>query len=114
MKRHLAAGSFLLAISLLAQAGPAIQHVQKPIGDQAVKLPLLSGFSPACEENAQIAERAQLMTPKTSVFLTCFVESGKWRSFIAGKSTDLYPYIAVVVQAPTTGGNFSPEQFEKL
>lgn len=114
MRRHHLAGVAVLATSLLAQAGPSNQHVEKPIGDRVVKLPLLSGFSPACEENSQIAQRAQLMTPKTSVFLTCFVDVGKWRNFVAGRSTDLYPYIAATVQAPIQGGNFSPEEFEKL
>ena len=114
MRRHLAAGASFLAISLVAHAGPSNHYVEKPIGDRAVKLPLLSGFSPACEENSKIARRAQLMTPKTSIFLTCFVEAGKWRNFVAGRSTELYPYIAVAVMAPTQGGNFSPEEFEKL
>lgn len=114
MRRQPAAGAFLLAISLLAQAAPSNHYVEKPIGHRLVKLPVLSGFAPACEENSKIARRAQLMTPKTSVFLTCFVEAGKWRNFVAGRSTDLYPYIAVAVQVPIRGGDFSPEEFEKL
>lgn len=113
MRRQLA-GICLLAIPLLAIADQPARHVEKRIGDRIVKLPVLSGFAPACEENSQIAQRAQLMTPKTSVFLTCFVEAQKWRDFLSGKPTDLYPFVAATIQAPIQGGDFTLEEFEKL
>jgi hypothetical protein len=114
MRKQLAAIVCLGATALPAVADLPAKPIEKRIGDRIVRLPILPGFIPACEENSQLAQRAQLMTPKTWVFLTCFVDGKAWRDFFSGKSADHYPLIAVTVQEPTQGGDFTPAEFEKL
>jgi hypothetical protein len=114
MRKQLAAIVSLIAVVLPALADLPVKHVEKHVGDRIVKLPVLPGFIAACEESSQLAQRAQLMTPKTSVFLTCFVEDKTWRDYLSGKSADLYPLIGATVQAPMQGGDFTLAEFEKL
>jgi hypothetical protein len=95
-------------------AGAAEPHVEKRLGSVQILLPQVIGFSAACEQDKALAQRAASLTPKTSEFLTCFVEAKKWRDYQAGKASDLYPFIAVAVAHPHPSGPLTLSEFEKL
>jgi hypothetical protein len=75
---------------------------------------MIDGFSNACDESVPLAQRAAAMTPKSSVFISCFVESKKWVAFRAGKTNNLYPFYVISVQVPQPGGAFTVEEFDKM
>lgn len=106
----LLAGAMATATCVAAEPPP----VEKRLGNRPVLLPQLSGFPAACEENKALAERAAGLTPNTSEFLTCFVEAGKWKKYLAGQYSDLYPYIAVTTVHPHPSGPYSVADFEEL
>lgn len=114
IKKKIVSAAVLFALCLQAHAGTDIPYLEKRLGLKTVKLPKLNDFSPACEENAQLAQRAAAMAPKSSTFLTCLVDAKKWLDYRTGKSTDLYPLIAVTVQIPQPGGDFTLEEFKKI
>ncbi len=89
-------------------------YVQKSLGDASVKLPLQAGFPAACEESKPFAERAASLTPKSSIFVTCFLPQAKWRLLQEGKPTDLYPYITVTVDPAHPSGPFTRAEFLQL
>ncbi|MGJ7529687.1 hypothetical protein [Variovorax sp. GB1P17] len=102
-----------LLLACATNAEPAQVFVEKSVGTALVKMPVLPGFSRACDENQQFAQRAAALTPKTSEFITCFVPTSKWLDFQAGRATDLYPLIGVSVARPPAVG-FTPEKFKEM
>lgn len=106
--------ALLAALAATAATAADPTHVEKPLGTRTVRLPQLAGFPAACEENRALAERMAALTPKSSAFLTCFIEESKWRSFREGKGSDLYPYVAVTVVHPHPSGPVTIADFQKL
>ncbi|HRE18817.1 MAG TPA: hypothetical protein PLW86_17390 [Rhodocyclaceae bacterium] len=106
--------SALVAMARFANAGTELDYLEKPLANRVVKLPVLPGFLPACEEDPQFAQRAALMSPKNTLFLTCLVDSRKWRDFRDGRSINLYPFVAVTVALPHPSGDFTPDDFQNL
>lgn len=105
----------LLAASCCAQAATNIPFLERQLAvAKAVKIPIPTGFSPACDEDPQLAKRLTALTPKSSLFLTCFLDEKKWKRIREEKSRDIHPIIVIAVQAPLPQGPFSPEEFEKL
>jgi len=114
LPKRLAVALVLLAMPWISQAGNDTPYVEKSLGTTTVKLPKLADFSPACDENKQIAQRASGLTPKTAVFVACSVESKKWHAFQDGKPSDMYPFIAIAVQVTPPGGDYTTQEFEKV
>jgi hypothetical protein len=107
--------SAALAISTIdtaVAAGPAF--VEKSLGSQTVRLPVLAAFPAACEENRPLAERAASLAPKSSNFVTCFVPTDKLALIREGKVADLYPYLTVSVDPPHPSGPFTVQEFQQL
>lgn len=104
----------LIAGSCSAQTALNQTFIEKPIGRTVVRLPLLPGFAPACEENPQLAKRAAGLAPKSSEFITCFVHTDSWRDFRAGRATGLYPNINVMISVPHPSGDYTPEVFARM
>jgi hypothetical protein len=105
-----------LSVALhVAHAGTNPGYVEKKVGDHMVRLPLLPGFAPSCEENSEVSKRMESLTPQTHVFLTCASDLAKWNSFKAGKPpTDFYPLLGVTVIRQPAGGPFTSAEFAKL
>lgn len=105
-----------LSVALhVAHAGTNPGYVEKKLGDHMVRLPLLPGFAPSCEENSEVSKRMESLTPQTHVFLTCASDLAKWNSFKAGKPpTDFYPLIEVTVIRQSAGGPFTSAEFTRL
>lgn len=108
------AASIFFILCFQTYAGTDIPYLEKSLGASKVKLPMLHDFSPACEESAQFAQRIAAMTPKTSTFITCLVDAKKWLDYRNGKSTDLYPIIAVAVQISQRGRDLTMEEFKRI
>jgi hypothetical protein len=104
----------LAALAGMAAAAANPTYIEKSLGARTVRFPQLAGFPAACEENQALAERAAALAPKSSAFLTCFVEESKWRSFREGKPVDLYPLVAVTVVRPDPSGPVTVTDFHKL
>lgn len=75
-------------------------YIEKSLGAQTVRPPLLAGLLAACEESTSVAERAASLAPKSSNSVTCFAPADKWRLFQEGKAADLYPYLTLTVDPP--------------
>lgn len=104
----------LIFTAAVVTVAAAPRSVEKRLGDRLILLPQVAGFVPACEENKALAQRAAGLTPKGSEFLTCFVEASKWRTYLAGQASDLYPYLAMTAVNPHPSGPFTAADFEKL
>lgn len=96
----------------LAVAAPAF--IEKSLGAQTVRLPILAGFPAACEESTSLAERAAALAPKNSNFVTCFAPADKWRLFQERQAADLYPYLTLTVDPPHPNGAFTSREFQQL
>jgi hypothetical protein len=96
----------------LAVAAPAF--IEKSLGAQTVRLPILAGFPAACDESTSLAERAAALAPKSSNFVTCFAPANKWRLFQEGQPADLYPYLTLTVDPPHPDGAFTSREFQQL
>lgn len=108
---------FVLALVVapsFAQTREPQPYIEKLIAGRPAKLPRLVEFSPACEENSELAQRAVGLTPKTAIFLTCFVHAERWLEFQSGTTSHLYPYIALSVSVPHPSGDYTRVDFEKL
>ncbi|SDZ72272.1 hypothetical protein SAMN05518854_1262 [Variovorax sp. YR266] len=108
----LSAALAISAIDTAVAAGPAF--VEKSLGSQTVRLPVLAAFPAACEENRPLAERAASLAPKSSNFVTCFVPADKLILIREGKVADLYPYVTVTVDPPHPSGPFTLREFQQL
>ena len=112
LKLVLRAALAFSAIGTAVAADPAF--VEKSLGSQTVRLPVLAAFPAACEEIRTLAERAASLAPRSSNFVTCFVPADKLVLIRQGKVADLYPYITVSVDPPHPSGPFTAQEFEQL
>jgi len=106
--------SAALAVSINTAAAADPTFVEKSLGAQTVRLPVLATFPAACEEIRPLAERAASLAPKSSTFITCFMPADKLVLIRQGKVADLYPYITVSVDPPHPNGLFTMQEFEQL
>lgn len=94
-----------------AQPLPKLTFLEKSVGGESTKIPVLQEFAKACAESPQFAARAAALTPKTSELVTCFVPTNKWRDLQSNKATDLYPVMSVIV---SSSDEYTPEIFRKM
>lgn len=106
--------SAMLASTSAISAAAGAAYIDKPLGAQAVRLPMLSGFPAVCEDSRAIAERMMSLAPKSSIFVTCFLPAAKWQLVRDGKPSDLYPYISVSVDPLSSSGPFTSKEFQQL
>jgi len=106
--------SAALAISLNTAFAADPTFVEKTLGSQTVRMPILAAFPAACEDIRPLAERAASLSPKSSNFVTCFVPADKLILIREGKVADLYPYIIVSVDSPHPSGPITVQEFEQL
>ncbi|MDP9966936.1 hypothetical protein J2W37_004666 [Variovorax paradoxus] len=104
--------AFAASLNTAVAADPA--YIDKSLGAQTVRLPMLAGFPAACEESTSLAERAASLAPRSSNFVTCFAPTNKWRLFQEGKAADLYPYLTLTVDPPHPNGPFTAREFQQL
>lgn len=104
--------AFAASLNTAVAANPA--YIEKSLGAQTVRLPMLAGLPAACEESTSVAERAASLAPKSSNFVTCFAPADKWRLFQEGRAADLYPYLTLSVDPPHPNGPFTSREFQEL
>ncbi|WP_418117912.1 hypothetical protein [Variovorax sp. 350MFTsu5.1] len=110
--RFILSAALAASINTAGAADPTF--VEKSLGAQTVRLPVLAAFPAACEEIRPLAERAASLAPRSSNFVTCFVPADKLVLIRQGRVADLYPYITVSVDPAHPSGPFTAQEFEQL
>jgi hypothetical protein len=104
----------LSAALLAGAAGAEPEYLEKSVHGRTVRLPLLSGFTPVCENDVSYAARVRSLAPASHEFLTCASDRRKWEALRAGNGSDLYPLIVVTAVREQPSGRLSPDEFARL
>lgn len=106
--------SAMLASSTAISAAAGATYIDKPLGAQAVRLPMLPAFPAVGEDGGPVAERMMSLALKSSIFVTRFLPAAKWQLVRDQKPSDLYPYISVSIDHVSSSGPFTSEEFQHL